>query len=112
MSRAATTPVRGRTIACDCGGEGEIDSGDALRAVVARAAGGLLCAPPGCPIVDPPTVMERILNNFTMLYVVAGLGVAKEGVVATPKQVFVGDTATLAAGGDDANTGPVSLWFR
>jgi inositol-1,3,4-trisphosphate 5/6-kinase/inositol-tetrakisphosphate 1-kinase len=56
--------------------------------------------------------MERILNNFTMLYVVAGLGVAKEGVVATPKQVFVGDTATLAAGGDDANTGPVSLWFR
>jgi inositol-1,3,4-trisphosphate 5/6-kinase/inositol-tetrakisphosphate 1-kinase len=56
--------------------------------------------------------MERILNNFTMLDVVAGLGVAKEGVVDTPKQVFVGDAATLAAGGDDANTGsqpPVSL---
>ncbi|CAN6231614.1 unnamed protein product [Urochloa humidicola] len=53
---------------------------------------------PGVPIIDPPAAIERILDRFTMLDAVAGLPVAKEGAVATPKQIIVsGDGAESAA---------------
>ncbi|RCV06367.1 hypothetical protein SEVIR_1G158500v4 [Setaria viridis] len=65
---------------------------------------------PDVPVVDPPAAIECILDRFTMLDVVAGLGVAKEGAMATPRQVFVGDAAALA-GGDDADAVPGGLRF-
>ena len=60
---------------------------------------------PDVPVVDPPAAIERILDRFTMLDVVAGLGIAKEGAVATPRQIIVADAAALA--GDDADLAAV-----
>ncbi|PUZ75435.1 hypothetical protein GQ55_1G169100 [Panicum hallii var. hallii] len=60
---------------------------------------------PDVPVVDPPAAIERILDRFTMLDVVAGLGVATEGAVATPRQVFVADAAALACDDADAALG-------
>ncbi|KAG2650837.1 hypothetical protein PVAP13_1NG242400 [Panicum virgatum] len=49
----------------------------------------------------PPPSSTSSTASPCMLDVVAGLGVAREGAVATPRQVIVADAAALA--GDDAN---------
>ncbi|CAN6238097.1 unnamed protein product [Urochloa humidicola] len=54
---------------------------------------------PDVPVIDPPAAIERILDRFTMLDAVAGLAVAKEGAVSTPRQVIVSGDGDAAVGG-------------
>jgi inositol-1,3,4-trisphosphate 5/6-kinase/inositol-tetrakisphosphate 1-kinase len=63
---------------------------------------------PDVPVVDRPAAVDRVLDRFTMLDVVAGLSVASagqlEGSVGVPRQVVVNDAAAFddddsAAGG-------------